>query len=106
MSEDAAESAAPSNPPKVDPETLVLRARPGRAIRFKRGVIVSLAAIAVAGVVGTAWFALEPRALHLAAEGDDKNLAAKAPTDTLGALPAKPVPSLSSGFEPPKRGVC
>ncbi|MGC7532307.1 TrbI/VirB10 family protein, partial [Pandoraea pneumonica] len=58
------------------------------AIRFKRGVIVSLAAIAVAGVVGTAWFALEPRALHLAADGDDKNLAAKAPTDTLGALPA------------------
>lgn len=85
---EAPDGAASMRSPKVDPETLVLRARPGRAIRFKRGVIVSLAAIAVAGVVGTAWFALEPRALHLAADGDDKNLAAKAPTDTLGALPA------------------
>lgn len=82
------EGAAPAIPPKVDPETLVLRARPGRAIRFKRGVIVSLAGIAAAGVVGTAWFALEPHALHLAADGDDKSIAAKAPTDTLSALPA------------------
>lgn len=90
MSVDTAETpdgAAPSTPPKVDPETLVLRARPGRAIRFKRGVIVSLAAIAVAGVAGTAWFALEPRALHLAADGEDKSTAAKVPTDTLSALP-------------------
>ncbi|QNA86853.1 TrbI/VirB10 family protein [Sphingomonas sp. So64.6b] len=81
------EGAAPPTPPKVDPETLVLRARPARAIRFKRGLIVSLAAIAAAGVVGTAWFALEPRALHLAADGEDKNIAAKAPSDTLSALP-------------------
>lgn len=90
MTEDASqtpEGAVSSTPPKVDPETLVLRARPGRAIRFKRGVIVSLAAIAVTGVVGTAWFALEPRALHLAGDGEDKNIAAKAPTDTLSALP-------------------
>ena len=81
------EDAPPTVPPKVDPETLVLRARPARAIRFKRGVIVSLVAIAAAGVVGTAWFALEPHALHLAADNDDKSLAAKPPTDTLGALP-------------------
>lgn len=85
---EAPEGAVPSTQPKVDPETLVLRARPGRAIRFKRGVIVSLAAIAVAGVAGTAWFALEPRALHLAADSEDRNIAAKAPTDTLSALPA------------------
>lgn len=74
--------------PKVDPETLVLRARPARAIRFKRGVIVSLVAIATAGVVGTAWFALEPRAIHLVASGDDQSIAAKAPADTLSALPS------------------
>lgn len=90
MSENTAEApegATPSTPPKLDPETFVLRARPGRAIRFKRGVIVSLAAIAVAGVVGTAWFALEPRALHLVSDSEDKNIAAKPPTDTLSALP-------------------
>jgi type IV secretion system protein VirB10 len=74
--------------PKVDPETLVLRGSPARAIRFKRGVIVSLVAIAAAGVVGTAWFALEPRAIRLAAGADDQSIAAKAPTDTLSALPA------------------
>ena len=84
----ALEDATPSTSRKADPETLVLRARPARAIRFKRGVIVSLAAIAVAGVLGTAWFALEPRALHLAADGEDKNIAAKAPADALSALPA------------------
>lgn len=83
-----ASDAAPSMPAKVDPETLVLRARPGRAIRFKRGVIVSLAAIAAAGVVGTAWFALEPRALHLATDSEEKGIEAKAPADTLSALPA------------------
>lgn len=87
MSE-APEDGAPATAPKVDPESLVLRARPARAIRFKRGVIVSLAAIAATGVVATAWFALEPRGLHLAADGEDKSLAAKAPTDTLSALPA------------------
>jgi len=84
---DAPAEAVPATAPKVDPESLVLRARPARAIRFKRGVIVSLAAVAATGVVATAWFALEPRALHLAADGEDKSLAAKAPNDTLSALP-------------------
>lgn len=75
-------------PTKVDPETLVLRARPARAIRFKRGAFVSLAAIAAAGVVGTAWFALEPRALQLAGSGETENIAAKAPSEALNGLPA------------------
>ncbi|GAA0309802.1 TrbI/VirB10 family protein [Sphingomonas oligophenolica] len=88
QSEEQAE--APLVPPpqgKVDPETLVLRARPARAIRFKRGVIVSIAAMAAAGVVGTAWFALEPHALHLAAGGDDQAVGAKPPANTLSVLP-------------------
>ena len=91
MSEDnerAPDDADRPAQPKVDPETLVLRGSPARAIRFKRGVIVSLVAIAAAGVVGTAWFALEPRAIRLAAGDDDQSIAAKAPTDTLSALPA------------------
>ena len=74
-------------PAKTDPETLVLRARPARAIRFKRGAVVSLIAISAAVVVGTAWFALEPRALHLATGADDQTVAAKASSDTLSALP-------------------
>ncbi|CUS43735.1 MAG: TrbI/VirB10 family protein [Pseudomonadota bacterium] len=82
------EVEAPTAPPKVDPENFVLRARPARAIRFKRGVIVSLIAVAAAGVVGTTWFALKPHALHLVSDSDDKSAAAKAPSDTLSALPS------------------
>jgi len=85
---EASDAVVQPAPPKVDPETLVLRARPTRAIRFKRGVIVSLIAIAATGVVGTTWFALEPHALHLVSDGDDKASAAKAPSDTLSALPS------------------
>ena len=84
---EAPDTVVPPTPGKVDPETLALRARPAKAIRFKRGVIVSLIAIAAAGVVGTTWFALEPHALHLVSDGDDKVGAANAPSDTLSALP-------------------
>lgn len=87
MSDEPTNEATPASPPKVDPETLVLRARPARAIRFKRGVIVSLAAIAAGGVAVTSWFALEPRALRLAANPDDQAPAIKVPSDTLSSLP-------------------
>lgn len=72
---------------KVDPETLALRAQPVRAIRFKRGAIVGIAALGSAGLVATAWIALRPAALHLAGQADDQTIAAKPPADTLGALP-------------------
>lgn len=74
-------------PSKLDPETLVLRGKPVPAIRFKRGVIVSLAALAAAGVGGTAWYALEPRAVQLAPGADDEDPSAKPPGDTLASLP-------------------
>jgi type IV secretion system protein VirB10 len=89
MSEDQVpgdEVAAPRA--KVDPETFALRASPARAIRFRRGVIVSLAALAAGGIAVTSWFAFEPHALHLAANPDDQQPGVKAPSDTLNALPA------------------
>ncbi len=73
---------------KVDPETLVLRARPARAIRFRRGVVVSIAALASAGIVATAWFALKPPSFQLGSQHQDTSAAASPPSDTLGALPA------------------
>jgi len=85
LDHDAAE-ATPA--PKADPETLVLRARPVRAIRFRRGLVVSLIALSASAVAGAAWFALQPTALRLAAGADDQVLPAKAPSDTLSALPA------------------
>ncbi|MEO5492885.1 MAG: TrbI/VirB10 family protein [Sphingomonas sp.] len=73
---------------KVDPESLILRGKPARAIRFKRGAIVSLAAIAAVTVTGTAWFALRPHALQIVASGDDQPVVGKSSPDAFGALPA------------------
>ncbi|GGC04640.1 conjugal transfer protein TrbI [Novosphingobium endophyticum] len=72
MSEEQAaaseEAKAPSPPPKVDPETLAIRARPPRAIRFRREVIIAGAAAGAAALVAVAWIALEPRIVRQAAQ--------------------------------------
>jgi type IV secretion system protein VirB10 len=75
-------------PAKADPETLVLRGRPGRVVRFRRSVIVALAALAVTGVVVTAWFAFKPRSFAVVAQRDDSAEPASTPADALGDLPA------------------
>lgn len=77
----------PATPAKVDPETLALRAQPARAIRFKRGAVVAIAALGSVSLIATAWFALRPSALHLAGQADGQMVAAKAPADTLSKLP-------------------
>lgn len=87
MTDTAATSGVPGAPPKADPETLVLRARPAPAIRFKRGLIVALAAGAIVVLVVTAWLALKPRSLQLVGEQNDLAEPAKAPSDALSALP-------------------
>ena len=91
MSEPVTEEAVPDTPAassKLDPETLVLRGRPGNVVRFKRSVIVTLTALAVSGVVVAAWVALKPRALQLVAARDDSTEPAKVPADALGSLPS------------------
>ncbi len=45
---------------KQDPEALVLRARPQRVVRFRRGLIIGTAALVSAGLVAVTWLALEP----------------------------------------------
>jgi type IV secretory pathway VirB10-like protein len=90
MTIDTAAPPAPENPAapgKVDPETLALRAQPARAIRFKRGAVVAIAALGSVSLVATAWVALRPSALHLAGQSNDQTVAAKAPADTLSGLP-------------------
>ncbi|SDA25587.1 TrbI/VirB10 family protein [Sphingomonas sp. NFR15] len=77
----------PATPAKVDPETLALRAQPARAIRFKRGAVVAIAALGSVSLIATAWFALRPSALHLAEQADGQTVAVKAPADTLSKLP-------------------
>ncbi|MCA1197936.1 conjugal transfer protein TrbI [Sphingomonas sp. R647] len=74
-------------PGKADPETLALRAQPARAIRFKRGAIVAIAALGSVSLVATAWVALRPSNLQLVGQADDRTIIAKPPTDALSALP-------------------
>ncbi len=74
--------------PKADPETLILRARPGRVTRFRRGAIIAIAAAGSTAIIGAAWFALKPGALSLVASGEDRpQLGRAAPPDALAGAP-------------------
>lgn len=44
---------------KVDPETLALRAAPRRVVRFKRRLMIGIAAVGMAGIFGVTWLALK-----------------------------------------------
>ncbi|MGV7121229.1 TrbI/VirB10 family protein [Sphingopyxis sp. 550A] len=79
--------AAQTAPPKADPETLVLRAAPGRVARFRRGAIVAIAAAGSTAIVGVAWLALKPASIGIVAPADDKLHRAKAPADAFAGAP-------------------
>ena len=53
-----------AGPPKVDPESLAIRARPPRAIRFKRNAIIAVAAVGSISLTAVTWMALKPRLSH------------------------------------------
>ena len=74
-------------PAKADPETLALRAAPGRVTRFRRGAIVAIAAAGSTAIVGVAWLALKPASIGIIAPADDKLHGAKAPPDALAGAP-------------------
>ncbi len=84
---DPTASSAPIAAPKADPETLVLRAAPGRVTRFRRGAIVAIAAAGSTAIIGVAWLALKPATLSLIARSDEKLVGAKAPPDALAGAP-------------------
>jgi type IV secretory pathway VirB10-like protein len=44
---------------KVDPETLALRAAPRRVVRFKRWLMIGIAAVGITGIFGVTWLALK-----------------------------------------------
>ncbi|MCW0198902.1 TrbI/VirB10 family protein [Sphingopyxis sp.] len=74
-------------PPKADPETLVLRAAPGRVTRFRRGAIITIAAVGSTAIVGVAWLALKPASIGIVLPADGKAVGAKAPPDALAGAP-------------------
>jgi type IV secretion system protein TrbI len=44
---------------KIDPQTLALRATPRRVVRFKRRLMIGIAAVGIAGIFGVTWLALK-----------------------------------------------
>jgi len=75
-------------PPKVDPETLVLRGAPGRVVRFRRSAVIAIAALGSTAIVGAAWVALKPATFQTIADSDDRGVGgAKAPPDALANAP-------------------
>jgi type IV secretory pathway VirB10-like protein len=84
MSDDSI--AAP--PPKVDPESLAIRSRPPRAIRFRRGVIIAIAAIGSVSLVAVTWMALKPTVFRQIAQEESLSEPSRAPSDALAGLPA------------------
>lgn len=76
-------------PPKVHPETLAIRSRPPRAIRFKRGVIIAIAALGSVSLVIVAWMALKPTVFRQVAQEESLSQPANvAPSDALAGLPS------------------
>ena len=75
--------------PKLDPETLAIRAKPARAIRFRRGVIIAVAALGSVSLVVVAWIALKPRVFGAVADRQELSEPSNRPsTDALNGLPA------------------
>jgi type IV secretory pathway VirB10-like protein len=86
MSEEPLVLATPL--PKADPESLAIRARPARAIRFKRGVIIAIAAIGSVSLIAVTWMALKPTVFrHVAEQETLSQPNGRASADALNGLP-------------------
>jgi type IV secretion system protein VirB10 len=86
MSDDAQEPIAP--PPKIDPPGLVLRGSPVRVVRFRRGVIIAIAAFGSTAIVGVTWVALRPATVQIVAGANDtEDVASRSPGDALAGAP-------------------
>ena len=80
--------ATTTQPAKLDPESLALRSRPPRAIRFKRGVIIAIAALGSVSLVAVTWLALKPCLFHRVAGQEELSQPDLRPaSDTLNGLP-------------------
>jgi type IV secretion system protein VirB10 len=83
-----ASESPPASAPKVDPETLVLRGRPRRVVRFRRCAIIAIAATVSAALVGITSMALRPVTFRAVIGGEDRgDDAVKPPPDALANAP-------------------
>jgi len=75
--------------PKLDPESLVLRARPRPVARFKRHVVIGVLAIAAIGIFVATWLALKASPLAKPTSGGELyNIDRKPTADGLAGLPS------------------
>lgn len=83
------ETTAPRpDAPKADPETLVLKAAPRRVVRFKRRLLIGIAATACVALFGVTWLALQGPAMRLGPQAPELyNTEHKPAPDGLAALP-------------------
>lgn len=73
---------------KIDPETLALRATPRRVVRFKRRLMISIAAVGIAGIFGVTWLALQGPILRFGQRAEELySTDRKSTPEGLGALP-------------------
>ena len=81
---------ATANPPKVEPETLELRARPRPVTRFRRRVVIGIAAASAAAIFAAALQALRPSSSAKGRSGDELyNVDWKPTAEGLAALPSR-----------------
>lgn len=75
-------------PQKLDPEQLQLRASPRRAVRFRRGVIIAIAAVGSGAIFGVTMMALQGPALRIKDKAEDLYNTQRKPTaEGLETLP-------------------
>lgn len=70
---------------KIDPETLVLRGSPRKAVRFRRGTVIAVAALGSTALVGVAWLGLRPPSFRMVAQAGDKIEVAPPPDELVNA---------------------
>src|SRR3546814_15165870 len=71
------------------PKTLAFRGRPPRASRFKRGVIIAIAAIGSVSLIAVTWVALKPRLFHgVTSQEELSQPNSRAARDVLNGVPA------------------
>ena len=73
---------------KVDPESLAIRERPVRAIRFKRGAIIAIATLGSTGLMAVTFMALKPQVFRTVAAGEELSEPSRGGGDALQNLPA------------------
>lgn len=102
------DQAEPSGtPPKSDPETLTLRARPRPVTQFNRKVLIAAAALGSAAILGATLLALDPPTFREDRRGDELYSTERKPTaEGLAELPRDygDMPRPASELGPPLPG--